>query len=1115
MTVVRQVPACRVVVDATVKMATFVRIGCGLALVAGAAVIPAGGGMAAPSGPQKLQPASRVTAGRAPTSRLAKTDRSLLDRSDGTRIPVLVKLDYDAVASYAGDLPGLPPTSPAVTGTRLRGGDAERAYEEYLAQRERRFTTALSQRLPSARVGQRLRTVYGGVALTLPANEVKKLLAVEGVIAVQRDELREPLTDASSSFIGADVLQSGAAAGGAPTSQAGRGVVVGVLDTGAWPEHPSFADQGVLAAPPAKTDGTARRCEFGDNPLTPARDVFRCNNKLIGGAPFLDAYLEAFPDETYKSARDSDGHGTHTASTTAGNVLTSAKVLGVERGPVHGVAPGAWVSVYKVCGGQGCMASDSAAAVAQAVRDGVDVVNFSISGGADPFSDPVEMAFLDAYAAGVFVAASAGNSGPQASTVNHLSPWVTTVAASSQRREFSAGLTLQAGTVSKVLHGASVTAGAGPAPVVRAGDVPGYKGGMTCEKPAKKGLFAGKIVVCERGVNARVEKGWNVREGGALAMVLYNPTLQDTETDNHWLPTVHLPDAALLEFLDANSGVTATLTAGAANAGTGDVMAAFSSRGPGGLALKPDVTAPGVQILAGHTPTPDATAGGPAGELFQAIAGTSMSSPHVAGAAALLAARHPDWTPGELKSALMTSAVTAVVEEDGTTPAGPQDMGAGRIAVDRADQVTLTVSDSAERMMVLADDEVQAVHLNLPSINAPIMPGRLSTARTLRDMTGRTMTYTVTTTAPQDSTITVPAVVTVPARGTAQLPVTIHSRAVAEGYLSGEIRLTPTTGGPALHLPVSFQPSQGQVTLASTCTAKKVLLARTAKCTVTATNTGYDEAPVDLSTRLDPALAVTSVDGGAQAGLHQVTHAAKLRGIAPGRPGVIELDDRAWRPLDVTPDAIGDEEMINYEVPEFGYAGQTHTRIGVVSNGYLVVGGGTGQDVRSEPPGEDGKREPDPGRPNNVLAPYWADLDGTRADGVRVATAKGGGQDWIVVEWRVDRFGTDDTQRFQVWLATGEDEDIRFAYDPRKLPGGAKAFAVGAENALGKGTLSTDKPTRDLRVQSTGGHPGGVASYTVHLRAIMPADARVTTSMTSPEVPGTTVVRTRIPVITP
>ena len=123
-------------------------------------------------------------------------------------------------------------------------------------------------------------------------------------------------------------------------------------------------------------------------------------------------------------------------------MLASAEVFGVERGPINGVAPGAWVSVYKVCGIDGCFSSDSAAAVGQAILDGVDVINFSISGGTNPATDPVELAFLDAYAAGVFVAASAGNAGPSAGTANHLSPWTTTVAASTQTREFQSTLTV-------------------------------------------------------------------------------------------------------------------------------------------------------------------------------------------------------------------------------------------------------------------------------------------------------------------------------------------------------------------------------------------------------------------------------------------------------------------------------------------------------------------------------------------------------------------------------------------------------------------------------------------------------------------------------------------------
>src|SRR5262249_42530855 len=161
-----------------------------------------------------------------------------------------------------------------------------------------------------------------------------------------------------------------------------------------------------------------------------------------------------------------------------------------------------------------------------------------------------------------------------------------------------------------------------------------------------------KIVACKRGgtVNGvpigRVQKGHNILQGGAIGMILYNQPLADTETDNHFLPTVHLADGTqFLAYANAHPGITARFTQGTKANGQGDVMANFSSRGPAGQFIKPDITAPGIQILAGHTPTPDEIPGGPPGEFFQAIAGTSMSSPHIAGSAILSRALHPTWTP--------------------------------------------------------------------------------------------------------------------------------------------------------------------------------------------------------------------------------------------------------------------------------------------------------------------------------------------------------------------------------------------------------------------------------------------------------------------------------------
>jgi subtilisin family serine protease len=1040
---------------------------------------------------------SRYTAAK--TSSLARTDRSLLGRSDATLTSVVVKLANDSVATYRGGIPGYAATSPAVTGRPLAGGPAELAYERFLAQQEDMFGRAAA-RVPGVRLGQRLRTVYGGVAVTVPANRVADLLKIPGVVAVQRDEVRKPLTDASPQFIGADVVQQTL---GGP-ADAGKGVIFGVLDTGAWPEHPSFADDGNLPAPPPRNDGTARVCDFGKNPLTGVK--FTCNHKLIGGRAFLDAYLKVHDKEKYTTARDSDGHGTHTASTAAGDVLSSAKVFGVERGPLRGVAPGAWVSVYKVCGAEGCFSSDSAAAVAQAVKDGVRVINFSVSGGTDPETDPVELAFLDAYAAGVFVAASAGNSGPDEQTVNHLSPWVTTVAASTQRREFDSAITLRApGAKDLTLTGSTITAGvAEPTPVVQAKDVKGYDGGAKCLTKPKKNLFLGRIVVCERGQNPRVEKGYFVKQGGGAGMLLYNPTLQDTETDNHWLPTVHLATGARLLAYLKKSGVTATFTAGRATAGRGDVMAAFSSRGPGGLALKPDLTAPGVQILAGTTPTPEDPTGGPPGQYFQAIAGTSMSGPHVAGAGILLRASHPSWTPGQIKSALMTTADTLVVKEDLKTPADPFDFGAGRIAVDVARSPGLTFDETAERMARFAADPVDAVHLNLPSINAPVMPGRLTTVRTVKNVSGRLQTYRLTSTAPTKSTITVdPPTLTLAAGAIGRFTVGIASWA-PKRQLFGEVRLEPvTSSAPTLHLPVAFVPRQGSVALTGKCSGTS--------CSFTATNHGYAQAQVSMSSRFPVGTSLGRVTGASRTSLDSVGRSwVTLAGVTPGKPSLSPAAGSYYEKLDVAADPIGDEEIINYDVPTFQYAGQAYSRIGVTSNGYLVVGGGTGQDVTPEPNGL-----PDPKRPNNVLAPFWTDLDGSSAPGVRMGVRDRDGGRWIVADWDVRVFGTSAVRRFQVWLPISPSANIRYAYDPSALPkappGGLKYF-VGAENITGAaGDSISGLPSGDLSVPTTAGKPGGSLTYSVTFSGGGSGSGSVTTTMTASTVPGTTVLHTPLP----
>ncbi|HEY0639275.1 MAG TPA: S8 family serine peptidase [Pseudonocardiaceae bacterium] len=1044
---------------------------------------------------------------------MAKTDPALLNRTDGAMIPVTIKLDYDSTATYSGGVAGLEATSPSVTGKALsdRTGALQR-YESFAADKEQSFSAALAKAVPQARIGRSLRTVYGGVAAQVPANQIAELLKIDGVVAVQQDSMRQLLTDSSPRFLGAPKVYQELGGG---TKNAGRGVLYGNLDTGIWPEHPSFADQGHLAPKP----GPALACEYGDNPLTPANDPFACQNKLVGGAHFTDTYDALTGDDVFPgTARDSNGHGTHTASTSAGNIVEDVEVLGSELAQtIHGLAPGAWVMEYKVCGPQGCFSSDSAAAVGQAIVDGVDVINFSISGGNDPFTDPVELAFLDAYAAGVFVSASAGNSGPGAGTANHLSPWVTTVAASTQTREFGTTLTVTADNGETFTTPVStIMPGIAPTQLVMGGDAP--YGRPLCDAPAAPGTFTGKVVACQRGGNGRVDKGYNVLQGGAAGMVLYNPTLQDTQTDTHWLPAVQIADGTqFVAFMGSHTGETATWGAGAARDGQGDVMAAFSSRGPGGSFIKPDVTAPGVQILAGDTPIVESTSSGPGGQYFQAIAGTSMSSPHVAGAGILMKALNTDWTPGQIKSALMTTATKNVKKEDLVTPADPFDFGAGRIDLRKSGMPGLTFDETAERMAALGNDPINSVHLNIPSVNAPVMPGRVSTIRTAKNVSGQRQTYEVRTTAPAGASITVlPRRFSLDPNQSVDLTVTIESTAPSAQYF-GEVRLVPSrTGYPTLHLPVAFVTGQAEASLVSDCSPTRIPVQGVSTCTITATNNSFVDTTVNLRTKLNANLRVTGTTGGAFI-IDNKTVEKPTVPLAGGSAGVPAVDagsgPAGYLPLDafgITPDPIDDEQFINYNVPAFVYNGITYTTIGVNSNGYIVAGGGTAEDNNccNLPAGAD------PSRPNNILAPFWTDLDGTGAPGIFAATLTDGVNDWLVVEYRVNVFGTTSGRVFQVWIGLNGTQDISYAYDPANLPAdpAGQDFLVGAENSVGEGDVTATLPTEDLVVTSSDPTPGATVSYTVTVRGTKSGEGVVTSEMASADLPGVTVVRTTVSV---
>ena len=600
----------------------------------------------------------------------------------GLQIPksdvYIVLMGADPVVAYTGGVPGLDATKPK-KGKKINPKNAGvQKYSKYL---KSQHNAALKAVGTDETVKVHDYTIaLNGFAARLSDAQAKNLKKVTGVVAVRPDEMRYKTTDSSPDFLGLTDP-----AGPWLRGFDGSGVVVGVIDTGIWPEHPSFADDGSYRSAPVSLEDTPANpaCNFGNTAHNSADAPFTCNNKLIGARQMLDTYrfvIGADPYE-YDSARDDDGHGTHTASTAAGNAGVEASIYGIPRGSISGMAPRARVIAYKALGNLGGFTSDLAAAIDQAVADGVDVINYSIGGGAaGPGAD--EIAFLFAADVGVHVATSAGNSGPGASTLGNpgTMPWLTTVGANTQSRFFQATVSSSDGWS---FPGASITAGTAELPLV---DAASAGGDLCIPGTLNPSAVAGKIVLCRRGSIARAAKSLAVSEAGGAGMILYNTSDDDNlASDTHWVPSVHVdntPGLAIKTYIASDPSPTAMINAEEISEWESvPSMAIFSSRGPNPVApdiIKPDVTAPGVQILAGYSPTPDPNST-PPGELFGALQGTSMSSPHAAGVFALMKQAHPDWSPAMAKSAIMTTAYQDVVDNDRVSLADPFDMGSGHL----------------------------------------------------------------------------------------------------------------------------------------------------------------------------------------------------------------------------------------------------------------------------------------------------------------------------------------------------------------------------------------------------------------------------------------------------
>ena len=678
-----------------------------------------------------------------------------------------------------------------------------------------------------SRIGTGAQKIYGyqyslnGFAARMSVAQAHKLAQQPEVLKVWDDEVRPLATNHSAVFLG--LFQQTVGLRGTPGLN-GEDIVIGVIDSGIAPEHPalsdkrtadrpklcrtSWAESSLLGKwlcrrykkmpdvlnfePPENWNGT---CEAGER-FTESN----CNNKLIGARFFVDGAMATGPIDEGEifSPRDADGHGTHTATTAAGNKV-KASIFGTFLGNVEGMAPRARVAVYKACWVRpgetkaSCNTSDLAFAIDAAVADGVDIINYSVGSSLVTVTAPDDVALMAATKAGVLTVVAAGNEGPNYSTIGSPAggPWIVTAGASSRNGQHSLeALQIDAPATIAGKYAAREASFTPPlkdndpidAKLVLVDDdddrLANGDAGTTfdaCEPIVNDSEISGNVAFIQRGGCTFETKVINAQDAGAKAVVVFNiagpPTVMTGVSGQADIPALMIGQAdgnLILAEMTADVDVDVILDKGffLSVTDTGNVMGAFSARGPAPVPdiLKPDVTAPGINILAGFTP--DAANSVP-DEKFAFLTGTSMSAPHVAGIAALLRQAHPEWSPAAIKSALMTTARQNVQQQDGRTPANPFDFGSGHIAPNAANDPGLVYDISDDEYdafacgiespaidqqrcdeLAAAGISFAATALNQPNIVASRMTNAVTIARRVTNVSDESESYRAEVIAP-------------------------------------------------------------------------------------------------------------------------------------------------------------------------------------------------------------------------------------------------------------------------------------------------------------------------------------------------------------------------------
>jgi len=1002
----------------------------------------------------------------------------------------IVQMEGQPVIAYEGDVAGYQATKPG-KGQKINPKSAHvKKYAAYLeANQDQANTSVRAEKVYSYRYA------FNGFAARMTQSDAAALKGRGDVINVWKDEIRHLQTNTSPAYIG--LTQPGRAWS---KGYAGEDMVIGVIDTGVWPENPSFADvktflkgnKGAKKPYGPIPDGfNPSGCDFGS--ADPLDDPFTCNNKVITARCYnLGFSLSLDPNNPcggdgffnnsfdFQSARDNNGHGSHTASTAGGNYGVDAGA-----GMISGMAPRARIAAYKVCWIGGCAESDSAAAIDQAVADGVDAINFSIGGASNFFGTPDSVAFLFAASAGVFVATSNGNAGPGAGTVGTPSgvPWITATGATQDDGVNNGNVEVH--TPGGIAGDYFALEGAGPVLLVDTGPISGDV--TLTSDPLACGPVApiSGIALVSRGVCAFTDKYNNAAAAGASAIIVFNDGTDASRIDPIIMaaPGTTIP-GVMVSFFDGltmagETGVTATVS----SVSGANRTAEFSSRGPNNGALdiiKPDVSAPGVAILAAGAGT----------NTFISINGTSMASPHVAGAFALLKQAHPDWSAAIARSALMTTARQDLMKSFTDTPADPFDIGAGEILPSDAfdpglaydaglfEYAAFTCGADMGIFTPGSCDFLESTglpfdgsDLNLPSIGIGSLIGSQTVTRTVTAVYNNegNKTFHVSVDAPPGIDVVVsPSTIELLGKDdTADYEVTfsVNGDTVMDEWTFGSLTWVHEDGNYYVRSPIAIYPTAATNAnlFTKTVDTDTASASDTLTYEINVTN-GPLAGPITVTdvvpdgTTFVPGSETESVVNGAtfipwayDGGSNSLTWEGTLdtssiaMSASPSPFGYVSLAGFGITPLGC-PSNCDDGGFIFSGLPPFTYNGMSYDSVLLSVNGTIEPGAASGLATSFF-----NTDMPDPSVPNNLVAPYWRDLNLGAGGQWYVGILTSGPFGWLVFEWEdVPEFGSPDAATFQVWLeldGSPTAPNVHYTYGRLDDPTGN--ITVGAENAAG------------------------------------------------------------------